>query len=355
MVIGNMLSGGKLIDDGLYGCIFAPALECKTKKKQVEVEEKDHLELSKLIPTVYAKKEDAVASLIRKIPLWKNYFIVSESMCEPAAVQKDKDLTKCHAIEEKRLSAFRLLMMPYGGQPLNVHRFSLGTFQFMDFVKHFISAGAILNLFGIVHRDIHSGNILVDKDDVPRLIDFNLAIFVENDDAVMKLQHQYNYLLSQEPPDSTLVNAIKLGYKPMNVIQSIIRKKPIVKKISNFLQIPLDVLERDLEAFYQQSKSVKNGEDTKWFHVYWRMIDSWAIGVNILDLFYKLSLWPEFASQSRQIKSKLVPVLRGLCSMSPLTRFDCVQALYVLDPNHFIIRKYAGAWLKKVGYPSLSS
>jgi serine/threonine protein kinase len=348
-----MLSGGKLIDDGLYGCIFTPALECKHKKKQEEVEEKDHLELSKLIPTSYAKKEDAVATLIRKIPLWKNYFIVSESMCEPSLIQKDKDIVKCHVIQDKRLSAFRLLMMPYGGQPLNVHRFSLQTFQFMDFVTHFISAGAILNLFGIVHRDIHGGNILVDKEDVPRIIDFNLAIFVENDDAVMKLQHQYNYQLTQEPPDSTLVNAIKLGYKPNNVIQSIIYKKNIIKKISNLLQLPLNDMEEELESFYRQSKSVKQGEDTKWFHVYWRTIDSWAIGVNIVDLFYKLSLWPEFSSQSSRIKSKLSPVLRGLCAVSPLKRLDCVQALYLLDPNHFIIRKYAGAWLKKVGYPSV--
>jgi serine/threonine protein kinase len=348
-----MLSGGKLIDDGLYGCIFTPALECKHKKKQEEVDEKDHLELSKLIPTSYAKKEDAVATLIRKIPLWKNYFIVSESMCEPSLIQKDKDVVKCHVIQDKRLSAFRLLMMPYGGQPLNVHRFSLQTFQFMDFVSHFISAGAILNLFGIVHRDIHGGNILVDKEDVPRIIDFNLAIFVENDDAVMKLQHQYNYQLTQEPPDSTLVNAIKLGYKPNNVIQSIIYKKNIIKKISNLLQLPLNDMEEELESFYRQSKSVKQGEDTKWFHVYWRTIDSWAIGVNIVDLFYKLSLWPEFSSQSSRIKSKLSPVLRGLCAVSPLKRLDCVQALYLLDPNHFIIRKYAGAWLKKVGYPSV--
>ena len=352
-LIGIMLSGGKLIDDGLYGCIFTPALECKHKKKQEEVDEKDHLELSKLIPTSYAKKEDAVATLIRKIPLWKNYFIVSESMCEPSLIQKDKDVVKCHVIQDKRLSAFRLLMMPYGGQPLNVHRFSLQTFQFMDFVTHFISAGAILNLFGIVHRDIHGGNILVDKEDVPRIIDFNLAIFVENDDAVMKLQHQYNYQLTQEPPDSTLVNAIKLGYKPNNVIQSIIYKKNIIKKISNLLQLPLNDMEEELESFYRQSKSVKQGEDTKWFHVYWRTIDSWAIGVNIVDLFYKLSLWPEFSSQSSRIKSKLSPVLRGLCAVSPLKRLDCVQALYLLDPNHFIIRKYAGAWLKKVGYPSV--
>jgi serine/threonine protein kinase len=223
----------------------------------------------------------------------------------------------------------------------------------MDFVTHFISAGAILNLFGIVHRDIHGGNILVDKEDVPRIIDFNLAIFVENDDAVMKLQHQYNYQLTQEPPDSTLVNAIKLGYKPNNVIQSIIYKKNIIKKIINLLQLPLNDMEEELESFYRQSKSVKQGEDTKWFHVYWRTIDSWAIGVNIVDLFYKLSLWPEFSSQSSRIKSKLSPVLRGLCAVSPLKRLDCVQALYLLDPNHFIIRKYAGAWLKKVGYPSV--
>jgi serine/threonine protein kinase len=347
-----MLSGGKLIGDGQYGCVFTPPFVCKHKKKQQSIEEQEDLQISKLILTPYAKKENDISILIRKIPLWKNYFVVSETMCEPAASQTDKDLSKCQLIDKEKLSQFRLLFMTYGGNPLTIHRFSLSTFDFLSFSKHLIAAGSLLQLFGIVHRDIHNGNVLVDSDDVPRIIDFNLAIFIEQESTI-QLQHQYNYLLSQEPPDSTLVNAIQLGYSPEQVLSSIIYKKPIIKKISQLLKISVDDMFQELEDFYHASKSVKQGKDTKWFQLYWRTIDSWAIGVILIEQLYQLSLFKGFSWN--QIQSTLQPVLIGLCHVSPLERIDCVQALFALDPNHFIIRKYASAWLEKVGKPVLPS
>lgn len=344
-----MLSGGKLLDQGLYGCIFTPPLVCKDKKKQAEIEKEGDAQLSKLILTEYAKREEAVAVLIRRIPLWKNYFVVSESMCEPAIKQTEKDLALCTPLSEERLSKFRLLVMPYGGESLNSHRFTLSSFDLLEFAKHFIQAGAILNLFGIVHRDIHGGNILVDKDDVPRIIDFNLAIFVETDNLDSRLEHQYNPLLFQEPPDSALVNAIKFGYNPRQVISSILKKRSSIKRISTLLGVPVAKMQQQLESFYQKSKALRAGEDEAWFKVYWRTVDSWAIGVNLVEFIYKLTLWPEYKDKLDQAFVKLRPVLRRLCAVNPLERMDCVQALYALDPKHFIIRKYAGAWLAKVG------
>ena len=344
-----MLSGGKLLDQGAYGCIFTPPLACKDKKKQDAIEKDDDLQLSKLILTEYAKREEDVATLIRRIPLWKNYFVVSESMCEPAIKQTEKDLPLCTPLDQQKLSKFRLLVMPYGGESLNSHRFTLSSFDLLDFAKHFIQAGAILNLFGIVHRDIHGGNILVDKVDVPRIIDFNLAIFVETDDMDSRLEHQYNPSLSQEPPDSALVNAVKLDYNAQQVMSSILSKRPSIKRISTLLGVPVARMREQLEVFYQKSKSVRAGDDEAWFKVYWRTIDSWAIGVNLVEFIHKLSLWPDYKETLDRSFVKLYPVLRRLCAVNPLERMDCVQALNALDPKHFIIRKYAGAWLAKVG------
>ena len=342
-----MLSGGKLFDDGMYGCIFTPPLKCKNKQKLPSSDIK--LPLSKIILKDAAELEYSISKVIRKIPLWRNYFVVSESICEPAAQQTDKELKDCKPLSEEKLSKFRILSMPYGGTPLNTYRFDVPNFEFMDFVIHFIESGAILNLFGIVHRDIHQGNILVDSDNVPRLIDFNLAIPVESDVTSAKLKHQYNPVTGQEPPDSTLVNAIKLGYKADNILNSIITKKPIIKKINNILGGSEYEMIDKLTTFYIKSKSVSAGDDVAWFHTYWRTIDSWAIGVNIVDLISKLLLWPEFSTTLKRVSPTLFPVLKRMCAVSPIERIDCVQALNYLQPNSFIIRKYGKAWLNKVG------
>ena len=159
-----MLSGGRLFDDGMYGCIFTPPLKCKNKQKQLSSDIK--LPLSKIILKDAAELEYSISNVIRKIPLWRNYFVVSESICEPAPLDKqtDKELKDCKPLSEEKLSKFRILSMPYGGTPLNTYRFEVPNLDFMEFAIHFIESGAILNLFGIVHRDIHQGNILVDSD-----------------------------------------------------------------------------------------------------------------------------------------------------------------------------------------------
>ena len=71
--------------------------------------------------------------------------------------------------------------------------------------------------------------------------------------------------------------------------------------------------------------------------------------INIVDFISKLSLWPEFSATLNKVRPKLFPVLRRLCEVNPMRRIDCVQALNMLSPNSFIIRKYSKEWLAKVG------
>ena len=134
----DVMDGGKLFDEGMYGCIFTPPLKCKDAKKQYD--ESDN-SLSKLIIKEYADKEWSIMAKIKKIPLWKNYFVVSESSpCIPAPLQKEKELSLCAPLAESKLSNFRILTMPYGGTPLTSYRINLASFDFMGFVTHFIEA-----------------------------------------------------------------------------------------------------------------------------------------------------------------------------------------------------------------------
>jgi hypothetical protein len=156
-------------------------------------------------------------------------------------------------------------------------------------------------------------------------------------------------MLPQESPDATLVNAISLGYKRSQVIRSILLKKPIIKKIRSLLGVSYEKMLQSLDQFTSTSKSMQSGDTLLWFNTYWRTIDSWSIGVIILELLSTFSLWSGFAPTITKHKAQLFPLLRRMCAVNPLQRVDCVQALYYLQPNHFIIRKYAKAWMDKVG------
>lgn len=348
--IGGELVGGELLDQGMYGCIFRPSLVCKDGTKQSQVAQGNNPNLTKLTLTEDAENEYDVSTKIHKIPLWKNYFSVAESICEPALKQSEKELADCDVLERHTWSDFRMLSMTYAGVPLNTYRFDLKRFDFMGFVTHFIEAGALLTLFGIVHRDLHPGNILVESD-VPRIIDFNLAVFVNASVRESDLSHSHKLSLLQEPPDSTIVNGVSQGLDGNRIIESIVLKKSAIKKIQTVLHVTQQELLDSLKRFYRQSKSMRNGDIVAWFQNYWQTIDSWAIGVNIVDLILKLSMWPEFTPILNRHKAVLYPLLKRMCSVVPTERVDCVQALQYLNtnPNHFILQKYGKAWLAKVG------
>jgi serine/threonine protein kinase len=342
-----MSIGGRLIGEGAYGCVFSPSLHCKYKKDQPKAAKKDEL-LSKLTVVEDAKQEYSVGTRIRGIPIWKNYFSVGTSICIPSTQQTDKDIPNCGVLKKHSIDTMRILSLTNVGTPVHRFKFQVTSFDMMEFFTHIIGAGALLALFGVVHRDLHTGNVLVDKETVPRIIDFGLARIVGQTRAD-DLAHGHDVTFNQESPDSTLINAIVFGYKPNKVIQSIIAKKPIIKKIRSILGISYETMLEQLDQYAATSTSITTGDATLWFNTYWRTIDSWSVGCIIVDLLSFFHTFKEFTPMIIKYKSKLLPLLRRMCAVNPIQRVDCVQALYYLQPDHFIIRKYGKAWLDKVG------
>ena len=331
--------GGKFIAKGQYGCIFTPTLQCKDNPVKIS-NPSENISYSKITKTRDANYEFLIAKRMNEIPIWRNYFVIAESICSPTEVT-DKDVDKCPVIEEYSLSKLKIINMINGGQSLTNYSIDLHTFDFMSFITHLIGAGALLNLNGIVHTDIHKGNILVDV--VPRIIDFNLCIDIKN--PVIH-PHTHNINLFQEPPDFTLVNAIAGNYDAHNIIKSIVYDKECIKLLVNILNMRRDDMYKKLNQFY--TENLNELDSITWFDNYWRTIDSWAIGLNILHLINQLSTSKAFIPVLHRIKGMLFPMLRRLCAISPTDRIDCVQALHYLNPKHFIIKHYSAEWLQKV-------
>lgn len=343
-----MISGGRLLDQGMYGCVFTPSLACRPGTEQRLGEEVSQA-LSKLVPIEEAEQEVEIAKRIHRIPFHKQYFVVMDSMCEPAVVQpKERELSRCDVMENEKMEEMRLLRMRYAGKALHVAPFSAG-FSLRAFAVHLVAGGALMNLFGVVHRDLHQGNVLVDAHQVPRIIDFNLSFSTRSFTVkASDLSHKYEVSISQEPPDSTLVNAIAHGESAMSVIHAICFQKPVIQKMVSLLGGSKKERYMELVAFYRKSKAVRSGDLERWFALYHRVVDSWAIGAMLVELIHRLSLWPATAGRIQADVRELIPVLRGMCAVQPMARMDCVQALQHLDPNHIVLRRYGRKWLEIV-------
>jgi len=343
------MQGGRLLDQGMYGCVFTPALKCKGATVKLDQEDPFHPPVSKLILIEDAEQEFAVSEIIRRLPDWKRYFAVSESICEPSPKQTEKEMKECEVLEDRPLSDFRILSMPYRGTPVYRHRFQIKEFDMISFVRHIFEAGSMLALFGIVHRDLHLGNLLIDHKQVPRIIDFNLSIRVLADNITSSsISHTFKPQLIQEPPDSALVMGTSLGYSSDRVIQSIMKNKWILTSIQRHFGISKEDMTEELRSLYKQSRSIQRGDTVAWFRTYWSKIDSWSIAVMILDRLSTFTLWPEFGPMIESARTTLNPILRKMCAIHPGERIDCVQALEMLDPTNYVLRNYGKAWLEKI-------
>ncbi len=347
-------TGGKLYAKAGYSCIFVPPLACKGDVQKVPLDEKvkDGTNINKLMKKKDAEVEFNISKRVLEIPLSANYFAVANSICTPSTVQAEGDLDKCDVLKGNKLgNDYRLLGMKYAGIPISDIKITPGKFSIKDLLVSLLEAGALLNLYGIVHRDLHQGNILLNNAGSPHMIDFNLSIDVKKGVTLQELYHMHSIDYFQEPPDSTIVNAVVGKHDPYTVIDGLVEKKDIIRRIQSILGKQTDSMRADLMNFYKHSKSVQSGDMVEWFNNYWRKIDSWAIGANIVYVIHFMSYNPKFLEgEKEEYRNRVLPVLRKLCEVSPLKRIDCVQALAYIDSDNYIVRgKKAIEWLKKVG------
>lgn len=351
-------TGGALLDEGSYGCIFMPPLLCTNEKRDPTDEEGVKAldgKLDKVMRISDAEKEFVVAKEIQKIPLWRQYFGVPESMCTPAPAsrQAETDLQDCTILNKLPLGRLRILRSDYAGSPLNQLRLQISSFSFRSFMVHLLEGASLMALFGVVHCDLHAGNVLTDRVNVPRIIDFNRALSIHHMDQVlskMALSYYANRLLIQVSPDWLLVSGRLEKMDKDTILDDLFEHSAWLKKIQAFLGVTAASQRESLETFYEKSRSAQAGNLILWFKSYWRLVDSWAVGNLLMNTLLKLLLWPSFqATDYSRHAPQIKTVLRKMLATSPLERIDSVQALALLDPDNYILRKYAGDWLAKVG------
>ena len=184
------------------------------------------------------------------------------------------------------------------------------------------------------------------------MIDFNLSLVSNKSVAVSELSYRFsrNFHLPQQPPDYTAILGIEQG-KSMDIIISNIENKNIILYIKSILGIHPSIIRKDIKNLILNSFIAK-GDIIDWFNHYWTKIDSWAIGTYFVDMFKKHSMLPQIGGAYQIHQVKLKKLLQNLCAINPNERWDCVQALYYMNPNSIVIKRWGHKWLDKYGRPN---
>lgn len=351
----SLVGGSRLGAESKYGCAFQkPLLPCKSGQP---IDATHPENVTKIAAKEDLQPEVLVGNLLREYKIASNYFVVPrKGICKPSAriFQLDKSTQDCEIIQKKGVDRLFMIQMPFGGNATvgaffkDVRKFNPATFDFYEYGRHLIEAIALATLKGVVHRDLHSANILIDGNNVPRLIDFGLSYIHGITDPRDILDFSFNPRFPQRPPEIELWLA-KEDHVPISTaVDRILNEKRGLVQISlNSGQNPFQQ-RTELIRYANGNREYIAGKMDEWMETYWPYYDAWAIGNMLLSQYSNIILNPLTGrNKAFQLKrAVMLRTMRALTRLSPTERVDAVFALQMWAPNSPILRiKAAQDWL----------
>ena len=197
---GKLLTGGVPVAAGGYGCAFDPALKCKNPSESYNPEL-----ISKLMIRKNAEDEKReimrFAPILSTIPNAEKYFILNVNSCIPAPLTPEdlKDFDKkcrnfrnkpefsaVHMRRETTINKLLILNMLNGGVDIDMYLTrkpvdSEKIYNLIYGIKDLINNAIIpMNQRGLYHLDLKPANIVIDRTNQMRIIDWGLSAIVKD-------------------------------------------------------------------------------------------------------------------------------------------------------------------------------
>jgi hypothetical protein len=359
------MEGGDLIGKGTYGCVFDPPLHVISrvdgKCKKLNLVGRS---VGKISESNDVANEIEASKALSKIPNSSEYYVLVDlahinKPCD-VALQDDKTgIERCPTIQKKPMSHMLHFTMPYSGTAVSdyktftIHVKDKTPIQYEKTVIHLLEAAALLVLNNYVHYDLHQNNVLFDSlTKLPRIIDFGFSFPVSSisKETLGTRWKEYSPYFPFEAPELTAIQGTRHKITLDTIIQNITTEKEPIKRAQFVLGMSMVKQASSFQTFWKRSKSIQEGDWTTFFKFYWPGFDAWSVGVIILNLYSYVSRVPMYteATEWKNIRGRTVEVLRGLLKMNPLERIDCVEALYIFNPESAVLTSgTATAWMQE--------
>lgn len=323
-----------LIHEGTYGCGIKPLMSCK-KSKIPKNSEESRKYVGKIMLRKHSNPELSMGALVKGIPNWEKYFVVpDDDKCDETNFKTHRDEYEkiCKVFQKSLDSDLTQLIAPYAG--VSIRRLNITSdFDFIGSLKHMLEAVSILNKQGICHSDLHDGNILVDINDTFRIIDFGSAFVGDTLTETEIKKHIYSFSpeFPPQPPEFAMQNGIYEGFTILHTLESTIAQKRIFKQAQRLIGLSAEVQRHNLIEFWKNDTTWKGGSWIPFFNAYWRVWDSWSIGILFLEILQKCFLLPGFLQTTWITHNMLIKtVLKGLLASSPVKRLTAEDALKLI-------------------------
>jgi serine/threonine protein kinase len=194
----------ELLNQGTYGCIYKPGITCNIKPQSPKYTTKIHVKNAS--SRSVSSNEAAIGEIIRtKIPNYQHYYSPVLETCPVnlAKVAKD-DIDQCEFIHKdiltgKPLEYIASKLKYIEGVTLDEYVSKHPTPEIVEHLhKALMNSVKKLASIGIVHFDIKENNVIVKNNGTPIIIDFGIAINMNDPDRPMN-EIFYAYAPTYEP------------------------------------------------------------------------------------------------------------------------------------------------------------
>ena len=325
-----------LIQEGTYGCVVSPPLSCAKAKAKAKAKNNSQRKVGKIIRIKNSVPELTMGTVIRSIEGWHRYFIVPDNddcYARNFKSHRDEYEKMCKVYRSSPDYQLTQLISPYAGVTIRTMNL-MSNFDFVGSLRHVLEGVALLNKQGICHFDLHDGNVLVDVRGTFRIIDFGSAFFGDQIDEKGVRKHLYAFSpeFPPQPPEMAMQNAMYGGMSMTDGLEQTIKQKRAFRRAARLIGLPEATQRANLAKFWIEDKAWKGESWVPFFQAYWRVWDSWAVGILFLEILEKCFLLPGFlATTWPRDSGKIKTVLKGLLASSPVGRMTAAAALEALD------------------------
>jgi len=322
----------KLLKEGGYGCAMSPPLPCAKSKRKLNKKE-----VGKIIRVKNAKIELTISALVKSIPGWTKFYVIQEKddcTSKNFQVMRQNYEEDCSIYKHSPDDQLLQLLSPFAGRPLTQFTIT-NSFDFMGTFRHMFQAVALLNKQGICHYDLHKNNILVDYKGRFRIIDFGAAFL--GDEVEENNLHRHVYVFSPDfpplSPELSIQHGISGGKTIRDSIEETLYKKKVFHDLINMnFYTNIEKQSEIIRKFWREDVNWDGSSWAPFYKKYWRVWDSWALGVLFVDLLYSSFLVPGFKNTWNNNGNLIRKVLKGCLDINPDTRMTAEQA-YELIKN----------------------
>jgi serine/threonine protein kinase len=326
------MDGGRIRGKGTYGCVFQPMLQCRGKKRR-----SNPSLVGKITSSQDARNELDISKHLHKIQEFKLYTVIPDlRSCTPRAHsrQTEPDLKLCNFTKDVPLEKTIQITMPWGGISLGQINLHPAEFDFFRFMKELLAAGTFLLLNDVCHMDIGGQNILFDKNDTPRIIDFGFS-FRPSHLKLSDLNTRWREISvdhDTETPEVTLMLGSLAGIQPSSLIHQLQESKPVVQRLATLCGVVQSQWSDQIRQWSQDSQSFQQKDWLTCWKLYWPGFDAWGFGAILLHILEIQMTFPEFVNSDvwKSHGPTVQMVLRGLCRGHPAYRLDASEALDII-------------------------